>query len=529
MPTQKKQPTLEELLNEATGLLEQSIIAPSILNFGGKPYPEQDRFFASDKDGRFISGGNRGGKTDAAVVDAIWTATNTHPHRHRPARWGQGAVQLRFVTVDIAKGVEQILLPKFKRWLAPSMLIDERWDKSWDGKNLILTLANGSSIDFVTWGMDMMKLGGVPRHGIYFDEEPPRHIFNESLFRLLDYRGYWVIAATPTKGMGWTYDLIWEPANTPGHYLEDKIATFTLSAEANPYNQATSDDMDFYSLGMDEEERKIRRSGEFVARSGLVFPSINQDPAKYIAEPRIPPRNWSWYSSVDHGLNNPTAWLWHAVSPAGGIITFAEHYQSEMVVAEHAAIVKGRELAFGREPDVRVGDPALKQRSGITGTNIIQEYGRHGINIGVEGIPRDVLPGIEKMQAYFRIREDSPWGPGRPTWVISANCVNFLRELKKLRWATYDSEERAYELNRQEVVHKKDDHAFDSARYFSTLMPDLYVPVEKPTESTPETLDYAQFLSTLSESSVTVELETATPGEWSSREIYEAPNIWGAA
>jgi phage terminase large subunit-like protein len=115
------------------------------------------------------------------------------------------------VVVDIAKGVEQIMLPKFKRWIPPATS-STSWDKSWDNANLILTFANGSTIDFVTWGMDMMKLGGVPRHGIFFDEEPPQHIFNESLMRLIDYKGFWVIAATPTKGMGWTFDLLWEPA-----------------------------------------------------------------------------------------------------------------------------------------------------------------------------------------------------------------------------------------------------------------------------------------------------------------------------
>jgi len=200
----KDQPTLEDLFELAIAELDGSVRKPNILAYGGKPYPEQERFHKTAKRGRFLSGGNRGGKTDAEVVEAIWWATNTHPYIERPESWGKGAIQIRFVVVDIAKGVEQIILPKLKRWMTSSMLVDGSWDKSWDAKNLILTLSNGSTMDFVTWGMDMMKLGGVPRHLIFFDEEPPQNIFNESMMRLIDYNGWWVIAATPPKGMGWT-------------------------------------------------------------------------------------------------------------------------------------------------------------------------------------------------------------------------------------------------------------------------------------------------------------------------------------
>jgi hypothetical protein len=45
--------------------------------------------------------------------------------------------------------------------------------------------------------------------------------------------------------------------------------------------------------------------------------------------------------------------------------------------------------------------------------------------------------------------------------------------MKKLRWGSYSSDKMAYDMNKQEVVHKKDDHAFDSARYFATTRPDL--------------------------------------------------------
>ena len=495
MPVRKDTPTAEELFGLVVQELDHSIHQPNIFGFGQKEYPEQQRFHMSLKLGRFVSGGNRGGKTDATVVDAIWTATDTHPYRMRPEAWGTGPVQLRFVVVDVSKGIEQIILPKMKRWIPKSYLIDGSWDKSWDSKNFIITFKNGSTIDFVTWGMDMMKLGGVPRHGMYFDEEPPQHIFNECMMRLVDYNGYWVIAATPTKGMGWTFDLLWEPAqNDPA--MAEMVDTFTLSAAQNPYIQTTADGMNFYMMGMDKEEREVREKGSFVARSGLVFPDFSVE--THVVPPFIPPRDWEWYSSADFGMNNPTAWLWHAVSPEGNIVTFAEHYEDHMIVEEHARIVHERETAWGREPDMRVGDPAGNQKYGTTGTSYLMEYSLRGIYIQTEGIPHDAMIGIEKMQQYIQLRP-TPEGGVAPTWTITSNCHNLIRELKKLRWKTYSSEKVAYELNKREEVHKKDDHAFDSTKYFFTTRPDLR-PSQQVSQSdkVPTTLSYQEMLVRLS-------------------------------
>ena len=230
-----------------------------------------------------------------------------------------------------------------------------------------------------------------------------------------------------------------------------------------------------------------------------MFPDFNQNLERYLVDfgPGDVPNTWAIYASVDHGLNNPTAWLWHAVSPTGDIVTFAEHYQSNMIVSEHAQVVKQRELSWGKKPDdvERMGDPAMRQRNGVTGTSIIQEYALHGVYVNVEGIPHDVMVGIEKMQSYFRLRDDSRWGTNRPKWVISRNCPNLIRELKKLRWASYSSDKMAYEMNKQEVVHKKDDHAFDSARYFATTRPDLKPVMDTDgVKDAPTTLSYEELL-----------------------------------
>jgi hypothetical protein len=46
--------------------------------------------------------------------------------------------------------------------------------------------------------------------------------------------------------------------------------------------------------------------------------------------------------------------------------------------------------------------------------------------------------------------------------------------MPRLRWATYASKQSRFNYNPQEKIHKKDDHACDSLRYFLvTAMPDI--------------------------------------------------------
>lgn len=502
MPVKSPYIPPSDLLDLVVEELDASVTKPNILAY--RPYPEQERFHRSAAFGRYISGGNRGGKTNSVVAEAIWLATNTHAFKKRPKKWGNGALQMRFIVVDVEKGVNQIILPKLKELTPKSALIDGSFDKSWDAKSLIFTFANGSTIDFLTHGMTLDKQGGVPRHVIFFDEIPPQSVFIEGMMRLIDYGGWWVIAATSVEGMGWTYDEIVEKVES-GEIIEQfgpeaMVELFVMTQDMNPYLAGDKASRSRYYIGQSEEEIRIRRDGEFVAKTGLVFPNFKIP--THVIEPFSPPKNWEWYSSVDFGWNNPTAWLWHAVSPEGDIVTFAEHYANKMTIPEHALTVKMRESGWGKAPDYRVGDPHGDQVNAATttGLSMIGEYAERGVYIGTHGIPRgpgSVAVGIEKMQQYFKVRPRTRWGENRPKWVITSNCTNLIRELKRLRWASYDSSKRAYEMNAQEQVHKKDDHAFDSARYFATLQPNLTYDEDTESASVPTTISYMEMMNRL--------------------------------
>lgn len=483
-PTRRSSaPERVDLFEQVREELSRALEKPNILAF--RPYPKQKAILDSSAPGRYVSGGNRAGKTTTEVVDAIWTATDTHPFRKRPDHWGHGAVRIRFVVVDIIKGVYGIILPELKRWIATSMLVDGSWDKSWDDRELKLSFSNGSTITFLTHGMDLDKHGGVPLHAIYFDEEPPQDVFNENMMRLIDYDGHWLIAATSTQGIGWTYDLLVEPAKEHPNDPDIGIEVFELSQYDNPNLASKREARNRFYVGMSSTDREIREDGKMTARQGYLFPQFGLQPEKFILDEVdwVPGHEWTFWTSADFGFHNPTAWLWHAVAPDGRIVTFAEHYQSEITVPEHAAIVHQREQQMRIVVENRTGDPAGNQRQGNTGTSYITEYGKRGLYIGTESLPRgdgSVEIGVQKMQQYFRILPISPWGPMRPTWQVSPSCPNLIRELKKLRWDAPESQRLAYRTNGREGIYKKDDHASDSLRYFMTLLPDLRPVVEEP-------------------------------------------------
>lgn len=148
---------------------------------------------------------------------------------------------------------------------------------------------------------------------------------------------------------------------------------------------------------------------------------------------------------------------------------------------------------------IRVGDPNNGNAKVINGISYVSEYANNGLYIGTD-ITRDVVIGVEKMQQYVRLEKRNGWGQNKPRWMISPDCVNLIKELKKLKWASFESAKKAFDTNKKEEVHKKDDHAFDSARYLFALMPELQPSIEEIIEAKAEEgihMNYEQTMAML--------------------------------
>jgi phage terminase large subunit-like protein len=429
---------------------------PNLLAY--KPHDKQTAFHSSQKRNRLYIGGNRSGKTTGGIVEDLMWCRGIHPYREIPI----GGVRGRIVAVDFIHGIEQIIIPELKRWCPMSDLRGGSWDSAFSTQERILHFANGSFIELMSYEQDVDKFAGTSRHFVHFDEEPPQDIYIECIARLVDTAGSWWMTLTPVMGMQWMYDDIYMPGKNGTNPMIDVIE---VEMWENPY-LATTEVQNFLA-SLPEEDRAARVKGNFTRRGGVILK--HYDRKIHVIDQNnftLPLDMGELYASLDHGYNNPTAWLWHWVDPDGNVVTFAEHYETEMTVDDHAEQVLLMEQRMRRVPTIRVGDPSIAQRNAITGDSIQAQYLIHGVSVMLGN--NDVISGLNKMNAYMK-----PGPSGRPRWYITDNCEHLLEEIPKYRWKTWHNKKSERENNPYDVPHKKNDHAVDSCRYFFGLMPDL--------------------------------------------------------
>lgn len=446
----------QESLTDLTSSLVSGIVRPSIFRY--VPHDKQVEFHSATTKGRLYIGGNRSGKTVGGITEDCYRLRGEHPYQ----RVAPAPIKGRIVTVSYTEGIKLIILPELAKWLPPSDLINGSWEDSYNANDRLLTLSNGSTCELMSYDQKLEKFAGTSRDFIHFDEEPPKDIFDECKIRTMDTGGPWYITMTPVEGMTWVYDEIFMPAFLPG----SNITVIIIDTEENPYISRA--EMEDTLMGLDENERKARKEGKFVQLGGLAFTKFNPD-THIIAPLSVDGlrmiMGWTQYMSMDHGMHAPTAWLWHAVSPKGGIVTFDELYDNNRIVSSYAQEIHERNKWDNRRPpDVYVGDPAIKQRNAQTGDSIQTAYMQEGIPLLLGN--NDQAIGVEKINRYLE----------QGKWIITENCQNLIRQLQRVRWEVYESPKKRRDNNPRERLHKKDDHATDAARYFFSMMPELYLP-----------------------------------------------------
>jgi phage terminase large subunit-like protein len=314
---------------------------------------------------------------------------------------------------------------------------------------------------------DLDKFAGSSRHFIHFDEECPKSVWQECLARLVDTDGDWWMSQTPVQGMEWIFDDVYIPAKEG----TKDIGIVEASMEDNPtLSQAA---IDRYMESLSEEERLIRKNGQYIHLGGSVFPEFSPITHCIPRGQFKPTSRHRIIRTMDSGYTNPTVWLWMAVDEDGTIVVFKEHYQAKWNVAQHAEVVNKITSQIiaesGAELYLTTGDPAIKQTKEHTGTSILQEYAKHGIYIAVDQIPSDRRVGLEKIQQYMKMNPKT----GKPFLMFTDDCPQLIAELPKLKWKKHASVKVAEQKNKLEDIRDKDNHCYDALKYAMTFMDDL--------------------------------------------------------
>lgn len=438
------------------------------LNYYQKPLEHkiQVEFHQSLKRNRWLFGGNRTGKTVGGAVEAVWMARGNHPFKdvHMPTRgW------IVSLTNEVQRDVAQ---KEILRWLNPRWIKDihVRSGKKDDPQNAIIDFivvesqhGGDSIIGFKSCDQGRAKFQGTSQHWIWFDEEPPKDIYDECKMRIIDTRGDIWGTMTPLLGLTWVYDDI---------YINEKsdpnVKYWMMEWADNPY--LSTDEIAELESTMSEDEREARQYGKFVAMSGLVYKEFRED--IHVIDPFEIPKHWYADIAIDPGFTNPLSSHFYAVDGDGTIYVIEEHYKAETTVEEHSGSIWAiaKRLKWKKSANDGLNaliDPAANQKTLAAEKSVKQLFSDY--KIYCRDANNDVWSGIQRVKEYLKLRPNEQidiWPKGKPKLFIFRTCPNMIAEFKSYRWS-----EPTDKKNTDEKPIKKRDHAMDELRYFIMTRP----------------------------------------------------------
>lgn len=414
-------------------------------------HKKQLMFHKCLKKNRWVFGGNRSGKSECGAVECVYMAKGVHPYRENRKDICGWVVSL---SSQVQRDTTQ---QKIMKYLSPLDIEDVVMSsgKKGDAKNgiidyiLVKNVFGGvSKIGFKTCDQGREKFQGASLDFVWFDEEPPKDIYDECKMRVMDRDGDIFGTMTPLKGLTFIYDEI---------YLNDRndedVWYISMEWADNPF--LSKKVINSLSNTMSEDELESRRYGKFKSDNGIVYKEF--DERVHVIEPFDVPKDWYDNISIDPGLNNPLSCHFYAVDNDGVVYVIAEHYESGKDVIYHAEAIKNiaKRLDWHFDSRGRLNaliDSASNQRTLASLKSVAELFYDNGIVVNTN-VNKDLFSGINRVKSYLKPAND------KPKLYIFSNCVNLIREIKGYYWGQND------------VPKKKDDHSLDELRYYIMSKP----------------------------------------------------------
>ncbi len=422
-----------------------------LYNAGEIKHLKQLEFHKCKKKNRWVFGGNRSGKTECGAVEAVYMARGIHPYRENRSNVFGWVVSLsQQVQRDVAQA--KILDYLNPIWIEEVTMLSGKKDSLKYGvidQIVIKNVFGGHSvIGFKSCDQGREKFQGSSLDFVWFDEEPPKDVYEECLMRVLDKNGDIFGTMTPLKGLTFIHDEIYlNSKNSPEIWCE------FMEWGDNPY--LPKSEVALLSKTLSDDQLESRRYGRFKSSSGLVYTEFDEN--VHVIEPFNPPKEWQDTISVDPGLNNPLSAHWYAVDYDGNVYVVAEHFEAGQDIAYHAERIRQISKRLGWKTD-RGGyidaliDSAANQKTLASLKSVTELFFENKIKANPK-VNKDLFSGIQRVKQYLKIDN------GRARLYIFKDCVNLIRELKSYRWGAGD------------LPKKDDDHALDELRYYLMTKP----------------------------------------------------------
>lgn len=453
----KDNSTLLKLLKIEREINDRQTDALSCYN-KDRVHQKQMLFHKCQKRNRWVFGGNRTGKTECGAVESVWMARGTHPFReNRKDVFGWVVSLTQQVQRDVAQAKILKYLPE--RYICDVVMREGKKGAAEYGVIdyiLVKNVFGGiSKIGFKSCDQGRERFQGTSLDFVWFDEEPPKDIYDECRMRVFDKCGDVFGTMTPLKGLTWVYDEIeLNEKNDPQVWCE------YMEWSDNPY--LDKEEIKAMTSSVSEQDQLSRRYGKFTVGEGLVYPEFDQ--SVHVIDPFDVPKEWQTNISIDPGLTNPTSCHFYAVDFDGNIYVVAEHFEAGQSVDYHVKKIFeiADEIGWKRDAKGRLSaliDSAANQRTLASQKSVAELFCEKGILVNTN-VNKDLYSGIQRIKSLFEQRP--------PKIYIFKNCVNLIRELKSYWWGDNDRPK------------KTDDHALDELRYFVMTQPRPTKPLPPP-------------------------------------------------
>lgn len=325
-----------------------------------------------------------------------------------------------------------------------------------------IEIDNGVRIRFMSYEQAREKFQGAGKRLIWFDEEPPKDIWDECLARIeagqdLDV----ILTMTPIKGMTWVYDDLYLNTSDPDIFIS------TAGWIHNPW--LTEKQIEEMSRRYTEDALLVRRDGKFVKRVGLVCNWWDRD--KHVRHYDDLDKDWTWFEVLDGGFSDPAAWLLMGVDSDNNVHVvdgFRKRYLTTERIKELRDVkVSGLTITNGW---IDNDDPRLKDdlsKAGMKLENVVK-------------LPNESKNWDEtlasKLDEYGKVQA----GSGEPRLYISDNLVEVSEKTgKEENWLVQEIENLVWLETRgrqgEEIKPRWDDHRrfghhFDGVRALSYFL-----------------------------------------------------------
>jgi len=437
-------------------------------------HEKQYEFSSSEKPIRVFFGGNRVGKTELGGEE---TANFMVPNRvHEVEVIGKDKVSLGkkplpfirpYGKVEAWVGCPSFELQldgvqaKLERWLPADQIahIDYLKNKIWKE----VYLKDGSHISFKSYEQGRDKWQSAGKDWIWFDEEPPKDIWEEAFVRQEAGRRLRIILTmTPIKGMTWVYNGLYKATNNPDIFIG------MAGWDDNPW--LLEEQINQMARGLSADALKVRREGKFVKRVGLVCSWF--DRTKHIRHYDSYDRSWTYYEMLDGGFGDPACYLLLGVDGDNNVHVMAGFRERELLTAH----IKQRRVVI-------VG--TLRITQGWTDN----DNPRLQRELAEEPNPMRLMPVVkdkgnkaswdealaEKLAEYGTIQP----GTGQPRLYISDDMIRVdedrgeehwpMQEMENLTWLERSSKQ-GEEVIPQWDDHRRFKHHFDFMRALSYFL-----------------------------------------------------------